>query len=92
MRTYAEIDFDYEQFPIADLSLDLHWIQLPTAVLIERRKAEWEAQEKERAAALPANHRSIRRGSRKNSGPSLTKPFTPPSAPSRCFRESGGRR
>ena len=59
MRTYAEIDFDYEQFPIADLSLDLHWIQLPTAVLIERRKAEWEAQEKERAAALPANHRII---------------------------------
>ena len=59
MRNYAEIDIDYEQFPIADLSLDLHWIQLPTAVLMERRKAERIAREKERAAALPANHRII---------------------------------
>lgn len=59
MRTYAEIDIDYEQFPIADLSLDLHWIQLPTAVLIQRRNAEREARAKERADALPANHRII---------------------------------
>lgn len=56
MRIYAEIS---GQFPIADLSLDLHWIQLPTAVLLERRKAEREAQEKERADALPANHKII---------------------------------
>ena len=34
-------------------------IQLPTAVLIEKRKAQRDAQEKERAAALPANHRII---------------------------------
>ncbi len=59
MRNYAEIDLDYEQFPIADLSLDLHWIQLPMAVLRERRIAEREAREKERAAALPANHKII---------------------------------
>ena len=59
MRNYADIDIDYEQFPIADLSLDLHWIQLPTAVLLERRKAERVAREKERAAALPANHKII---------------------------------
>ena len=59
MRTYAEIDIDCGQFPIADLSLDLHWIQLPTSVLLERRKAERVAREKERAAALPANHKII---------------------------------
>ena len=59
MRTYAEIDIDYEQFPIADLSLDLHWIQLPTTVLIERLNAKREAREKERVAALPANHKII---------------------------------
>ena len=29
-------DIDYESFPIADLTLDRHWIQLPTAVLLER--------------------------------------------------------
>jgi hypothetical protein len=27
MPNYADID--YEQFPVADLDLDLHWIQLP---------------------------------------------------------------
>ena len=59
MRNYAEIDIDDEQFPIADLSLDLHWIQLPTSVLLERRKAERVAWEKERAAALPENHKII---------------------------------
>ena len=81
MRNYAEIDIDYEQFPIADLSLDLHWIQLPTAVLIERRNAEREAREKERAAALPETIKSssfrltpLTPRSKTNSGPSSTEP------------------
>ena len=33
-KLYTEID--YECFPIADLTLDRHWIQLPTAVLLEK--------------------------------------------------------
>ena len=59
MTSYQQIDIDYEQFPVADLSLDLHWIQLPAAVDRERRKAQREAEEKERAAALPENHKVI---------------------------------
>ncbi len=76
MRTYAPIDIDYQQFPVAGLSLDLHWIQLPTAVLIERRQAEREAQEKERAASPIEEELS---------GPSSTKPFTRLSGPIRRF-------
>ena len=59
MRNYQEIDIDYEQFPVADLSLDLHWIQLPCAVDRVRRKAQREAEEKERLAALPEDHKII---------------------------------
>ena len=33
-------DIDYESFPIADLDLDLHWIQLPSSVLAARRQAK----------------------------------------------------
>ena len=33
-------DIDYESFPIADLDLDLHWIQLPNSVLAARRQAK----------------------------------------------------
>ena len=91
MRTYAEIDIDYEQF--ADLSLDLHWIQLPTALLIERRKAQ-------RAAALPENHRIILVPADPSYSPieeelwplineTIHATLRPPS---RGFRESGGRR
>ena len=32
-------DIDYESFPIADLDLDRHWVQLPNSVLAERRQA-----------------------------------------------------
>ena len=33
-------DIDYESFPIADLDLDRHWIQLPNSVLAARRQAK----------------------------------------------------
>ena len=33
-------DIDYESFPIADLHLDLHWIQLPNSVLAAKRQAK----------------------------------------------------
>ena len=57
-RAYADID--YESFPVADLSLDLHWIQLPKAVLIAREKAREEAlRNEEHAAALPENHKVV---------------------------------
>ena len=59
MRNYQEIDIDYEQFPVADLSLDLHWIQLPAALDRVRRKAQREAEDKERLATLPENHKVI---------------------------------
>ena len=52
-------DIDYESFPIADLTLDRHWIQLPTAVLLERQKARRAAQHQERLAALPEDHKII---------------------------------
>ena len=52
-------DIDYESFPIADLTLDRHWIQLPTAVLLERQKARRAAQHAERLAALPEDHKII---------------------------------
>ena len=32
-------DIDYESFPIADLDLDLHWIQLPNYVLAARLRS-----------------------------------------------------
>ena len=40
MQTTAKLytDIDYESFPIADLDLDLHWIQLPNSVLAARQK------------------------------------------------------
>ena len=52
-------DIDYESFPIADLTLDRHWVQLPTAVLLERQKAHRAAQHQERLAALPEDHKII---------------------------------
>ena len=50
-------DIDYESFPIADLDLDLHWIQLPNSVLSARRQAKLLALEQERAKTLPINHK-----------------------------------
>ena len=56
-------DIDYESFPIADLDLDLHWIQLPNSVLAARRQAKLLALERERTAALPKDHKVILRRS-----------------------------
>ena len=58
-NTKAYTDIDYESFPIADLTLDRHWIQLPTAVLLDRQKARRAAQYQERLAALPEDHKII---------------------------------
>ena len=52
-------DIDYESFPIADLDLDRHWVQLPNSVLAERREARQQAIERERIAALPTDHKII---------------------------------
>ena len=52
-------DIDYESFLSADLTLDRHWIQLPTAVLLDRQKARRAAQYQERLAALPEDHKII---------------------------------
>ena len=52
-------DIDYESFPIADLDLDRHWIQLPNSVLAARRQAKQEALEQERAKTLPKDHKVI---------------------------------
>ena len=57
--TKCYTDIDYESFPIADLTLDRHWIQLPTAVLLERQKARRAAQHQARLAALPEDHKII---------------------------------
>ena len=59
MQTTAKLytDIDYESFPIADLDLDLHWIQLPNSVLAARRQAKLEALERARLAALPKDHK-----------------------------------
>ena len=51
-KSYTDIDY-------ADLTLDRHWIQLPTAVLLERQKARRAAQHQERLAALPKDHKII---------------------------------
>ncbi len=52
-------DIDYDSFPVADLSADIHWIQLP--------EARWEpiyqkilaAREQRRLARLPKEHKII---------------------------------
>ncbi len=50
-------DIDDESFPIADLDLDLHWIQLPNSVLAARRQAKLLALAQERVKALPKDHK-----------------------------------
>ncbi len=57
MQNYTDID--YESFPVADLFLDLHWIQLPAARLAEQRAAREAAAERELAATLPNDHKVI---------------------------------
>ncbi len=52
-------DIDYESFPIANLDLDLHWIQLPHSVLAARRQAKLfgpGARAARRAPQRPQNH------------------------------------
>ena len=50
-------DIDYESFPIADLDLDLHWIQLPNSVLAARRQAKLLALAQARGKTLPIEHK-----------------------------------
>ena len=50
-------DIDYESFPIADLDLDLHWIQLPNSVLAARRQAKLLALAQAREKTLPIDHK-----------------------------------
>ena len=59
MQTTAKLytDIDYESFPIADLDLDLHWIQLPNSVLAARRQAKLLALAQAREKTLPKDHK-----------------------------------
>ncbi len=59
MRTYEIIDLDYDQFPIPDLSLDLHFVHLSAAQHREQQKKRREAEEHARLAALPEDHKII---------------------------------
>jgi hypothetical protein len=52
-------DIDYESFPVADLFLDLHWIQLPKARYREICEAQAKALHEERVKSLPAEHKII---------------------------------
>ena len=57
MKLYTDIDYD--SFPPADLDLDLHWIQLPRAVILEQRKAREAALQAQRIAEQPTDHQII---------------------------------
>ena len=59
MQTTVKLytDIDYESFPIADLDLDLHWIQLPNSVLAARRQAKLLALAQAREKTLPKDHK-----------------------------------
>jgi hypothetical protein len=57
MKKYTDIDYD--SFPVADLDLDIHWIQLPKAVTLAKRKAHEAALQAERLAAQPDDHQVI---------------------------------
>ena len=59
MQTTAKLytDIDYESFPIADLDLDLHWIQLPNSVLAAPRQAKLLALAQAREKTLPKDHK-----------------------------------
>jgi hypothetical protein len=52
-------DIDYESFPVADLFLDLHWIQLPQARYREICAAQAKALDEELMKTLPADHKII---------------------------------
>ena len=59
MQTTVKLytDIDYESFPIADLDLDLHWIQFPNSVLAARRQAKLLALAQARGKTLPIEHK-----------------------------------
>ena len=57
MKNYTDIDYD--SFPVADLDLDLHWIQLPRAVTLAKRQAQEAALEAQRIAEQPSDHQVI---------------------------------
>ena len=83
MHTTPKSYIDYESFPIADLDVDRHGIQLPNSVLAARRKDRQKAIERERVATSPRKPQSHSRTyrshlltlpSRKISGRSSTTP------------------
>ena len=90
MQTTVKLytDIDYESFPIADLDLDLHWIQLPNSVLAARRQAKLlalaQARESsaDRAQSIPGPRRPVLRPHRKTSTPSLSGLTAPSASPS----------
>ena len=57
MQNYRDIDYD--SFPVPDLTLDKHWILLPRAIWLEKRKAMDAALEARRLAELPPDHQII---------------------------------
>ena len=57
MKAYTDIDYD--SFPPADLALDMHWIHLPRAVLLEKQKAREAALHAQRLAEQPEDHQII---------------------------------
>ncbi len=59
MRTYEHIDLDYDQFPIPDLSLDLHFVHLSATEHRAQISARREAEAQARLAELPEDHKVI---------------------------------
>ncbi len=57
MKKYTDIDYD--SFPVADLDLDLHWIQLPKSVTLAKRQARQAALVAQRIAEQPPDHQVI---------------------------------
>ena len=52
-------DIDYDSFPVADLTADIHWIQLPAARWAPIREKLQEDRLNPRLANLPKNHQVI---------------------------------
>ncbi len=52
-------DFDYDSIPVADLSADIHWIQIPAARWAPIQRQLQEKREQARLAHLPKEHKII---------------------------------
>ena len=52
-------DIDYDAFPVADLTADIHWIQLPAARWAPIRQKLQQDRLNQRLADLPKNHKVI---------------------------------